>query len=86
MARPRVSETQRRDGAIRAARRMVSGGERPGYRLRADQDGSWAVVGLPGLLLAPMDRRTALRDAPAFIAAWLDVPANSFYLEADASR
>jgi hypothetical protein len=60
---------------------MVSRGERPGYRLVALPDGSWAVDGLPGVVVAAPDRRAALAPMRAAIAAALEVPADAFDVE-----
>jgi hypothetical protein len=60
---------------------MIARGERPGYRLRAAQDGSWTVEGLPGVTLAAETKRTALTAARAAIAAVLEVDPESFDLD-----
>ncbi len=62
-------------------RRMVGRGERPGYRLRAAQDGAWTVVGLPGVTVTAETKRAALTAARTAIAAVLEVPRDAFDLE-----
>ena len=59
MPRSSLSDAERHARAVQAARRMISGGERPGYRLEALPDGSWAVVGLPVVTVAAVSRRDA---------------------------
>ena len=81
MARHGVSEAQRRAAALRAGHQMVSRGERPLYRLRPE-DGGWTVDGLTWLSVAATGRPEALGEARAVIAQWLDLPADSFDLEA----
>jgi hypothetical protein len=80
MAR-RVSEDRKRAAALQAGRRMIARRERPGYRLRAAADGSWTLDGLPGIAVEA-SRRDARDVARAAIAALLDVPADSFDLDA----
>jgi hypothetical protein len=80
MAR-RVSEAQKQASALQVARRMIARGDRPGYRLVAAQDGSWAVDGLPGVTVAADIKRTALTAARAVIAGVLEVDPESFDLE-----
>jgi len=75
-----VSEDRKRAAAFQASRRMIARGERPGYRLRAAQDGLWAIDGLPGAVAAS-GRREALDAARAAIAEWLDVPPDAFDVE-----
>ena len=60
---------------------MISRGERPGYRLVARSDGSWAVDGLPGVVVGPVGRREAADAARAAIAAVLEVPTDAFDVE-----
>jgi len=60
---------------------MVSRGERPGYRLQPGQDGTWAVDGLPGVIVTAPDHRAALAIMRAAIAADLGVAPDSFDLE-----
>lgn len=52
-----------------------------GYRLRAAQDGSWTVEGLPGVTLAADTREAALTAARTAIATVLEVEPESFDLE-----
>ena len=61
---------------------MVARGERPGYRLRAAQDGSWTVEGLPGVMVTAETRKAAMTAAKAAIAAVLEVDPESFDLDA----
>jgi len=77
-----VSEEQKRASGLRAARRMVARGERPGYRLRAGQDGSWTLDGLPGVVVTADTKRAALTAARAAIAAVLEVDPEAFDVEA----
>jgi len=58
---------------------MISGGERPGYRLEALTDGSWAIE--PGVIVAATGRREAPAAARAVIAVVLEVPADAFDVE-----
>ena len=81
MAR-RVSEEQKRAAALQSSRRMISRGERPGYRLEQRSDGTWTVVGFPGIKLAASGRREARAAARAMIATFLDVALESFDLDA----
>jgi hypothetical protein len=60
---------------------MIARGERPGYRLRPAQDGSWSVEGLPGVTVTADPKRTALTTARAAIAAVLEVGPEAFDLE-----
>ena len=57
---------------------MISQGERPGYRLAFAPDGSWSLVGLPGVTGTAASRRDAPDAARAAIAAVLEVPPDSF--------
>ena len=61
---------------------MIARGERPGYRLRAGKDGSWTVVGLPGVTVAAETTEAALTAARTAIAAVLEVDPKSFDVEA----
>ena len=79
MAR-RVSEEQQHAAALQAARRMIARGERPGYRIRPAQDGSWTVDGLPGVRVAGDTKRAALTAARTAIATVLEVDPESFDL------
>ena len=84
MARRGVSEADQYRQAVQAARRMVSQGERPGYRLRIDQGPSgvtWSLVGLPGVTGTAPSYRDAPDVARAAIAAALEVPPDSFDVE-----
>ena len=80
MAR-RVSEVHQVAAALQAARKMVSRGERPGYRLRDAKDGSWTVDGSLGVTVAGETRKAALTAARTAIAAVLEVDLESFDLE-----
>jgi hypothetical protein len=75
-----VSEDRKQAAALQAARRMVSRGDRPLYRLRAGQDGRWTVEGCPWLSVSATGRPEAIDEARAVIAAWLDVPPAAFDL------
>ena len=67
-----VSEARKHAAALQAARRMIARGERPGYRLRAAQDGSWAVDGHPRVTVTADTERAALAAVRAAIAAcWM---------------
>ena len=63
---------------------MIARGERPRYRLRPAQHGSWTVEGLPGANVAAEKKEAALTAARTAIAAVLDVDAESFDLEGQA--
>jgi hypothetical protein len=76
-----VSEARKHAAALQAARRLIAPGERPGYRLRTAQDGSWAVEGNLGVTVTADTKRTALTAARAAIAAVLEVDPESFDLE-----
>jgi hypothetical protein len=60
---------------------MISTGERPAYRLQVGPDGSWSLVGLPGVTGAAISRRDAPDAARAAIAAVLEVLPDSFDVE-----
>ena len=81
MPRRGLSDADKHARAVQAARRMISGGERPGYRLNALPDGSWAAVGLPGVTVPTSCRWEAVEALRAAIAAVLEVPPNSFDVE-----
>lgn len=72
-----VSDAMKQAAALQAARRMIAGGERPMYRLRA-QDGRWTVEAMSWLAVTTTSRRGELDAARAAIAEWLDVPPDSF--------
>jgi hypothetical protein len=74
-----VSEERKRAAALQAGRQMIARGERPLYRLRA-QDGGWTVEGLPWVTVTTTGRREALAAARAGIAEWLNVPPEAFDL------
>jgi hypothetical protein len=76
-----VSEERQHAAALQPARRMIARGERPGYRLRAALNGSWAVDGLPGVTMAAPDRDTALAAMKVAIAEVLIVAPEAFDLE-----
>lgn len=80
MPRRGMSEADKHARAVQAARRMVSAGERPAYRLRGLPDGSWTVDGLPGVVDAA-SRRDAPNAARAAIAVVLEVPPDAFDVE-----
>ena len=75
-----VSEERKRAAALQASRQMIARGERPMYRLRA-QDGRWAVDALPWVTVSAIGRREALDVARAGIAAWLEVAPDAFDVE-----
>ena len=77
-----VSDAQRRAFALQAARRLISRGERPRYRLMAAQDGSWTVDGSLGVTVTAETWKAALTAARTAIAALLEVDPESFDLEA----
>jgi hypothetical protein len=52
-----LSDDEKHARAVQAAQWMISGGEGPGYRLEALRDGSWAVVGLPGVTVSDPNHR-----------------------------
>jgi hypothetical protein len=85
MAR-RLKEAGQRAAAHQASRRMIARGDRPAYRLRADQDGRWRVDTLPWVSVTATGRREALDEARAAIAEWLEMPPDSFDVETDASE
>jgi hypothetical protein len=78
MAR-RVAEEQKRASALQAGRQMVSRGQRPMYRLRAE-DERWTVDAMAWLTVTATSRHEALDAARAAIAEWLEVPPQSFDL------
>ncbi len=61
---------------------MIARGDRPGYRITNAQDGGWYVDALPWVTVTATGRREALGEAPAAIAECLDVPPESFDVEA----
>ena len=81
MARRGMSEADKHARAVQAARRMVSAGERPAYRLRVLPYGSWAVDGLQGVVVAAPSRRDAPAAARAVIAVVLEVRPDAFDVE-----
>ena len=84
MPRRGISESDQRRLAIQAARRMISQGERPGYRLTialAVAGVAWSLVGLPGVTGTAASRREVPDVARAAIAAVLEVPEDSFDVE-----
>ncbi len=84
MARRGVSIDRQHELAVQAARRLIAQGDRPGYRLRPVQDGSWQVEGLPGLSMPAMAARDALDAARDAIADLLGVGPDSFDVEQSA--
>jgi hypothetical protein len=60
MSRQGMSDARKHDIAIQAARRTVSRGERPGYRVVQLPSGDWSVDGPPGVEVT----RASRRDAP----------------------
>jgi hypothetical protein len=56
---------------------MIARGERPQYRLRA-QDGRWTIDALSWLTVTGTSYVEALDAAREAIEAWLDVPADTF--------
>jgi hypothetical protein len=81
MARRGLSEVELHRRAVQAARRMISAGERPGYRLQFAPDGSWSLVGLPGVSGTAPSRSDAPDVARAAIAVVMGVPPDSFDVE-----
>jgi hypothetical protein len=84
MTRRGVSEAEQHARAVQAARRMISQGERPGYRLRVVEDPAgvaWSLVGLPGVSGTAARRTDAPDAARAAIAAVLEVPPGAFDVE-----
>jgi hypothetical protein len=77
MARSGVSGERKRAAALQAGRQMIARGQRPPYRVRA-QDGRWTVDAMAWLSVAATSRPEALDAARAAIAAWLDVSADTF--------
>lgn len=75
-----MRDATKQAAALQGGRRMVARGERPRYRLTAAQDGSWTPEVLPWLSVAATGRLAALDAVRAAIAAWLDVPPESFDL------
>ena len=59
---------------------MIARGERPGHRIGGDQDGSWSVVGLPGVVVTAETKRAARTAAPTAIPAVLEFDPDSFDL------
>jgi len=76
-----VSEALKQASARQAARRLVSRGERPCYRLMAAEDGSWTVDGSLGVTVSAETKRAALTAARTAIAAVSEVDPESFDLE-----
>jgi hypothetical protein len=65
-----------------ASRRMISRGERPGYRIAETGDSETVhVVELPWLGRIATDRRDAIRSARQAIAEWLGVDLEAFDVE-----
>ena len=64
-----------------AAIRTISRGERPLYRVRTAQDGSWRVEWCPWLVGTAANRVVALANARTTIAAWLEVDPDAFEVE-----
>jgi hypothetical protein len=65
-----------------ASRRMISRGERPGYRIAETGDSETIhVVELPWLGRIATDRRNAISTARQAIADWLDVDLDAFDVE-----
>jgi len=60
---------------------MVSRGQRPLYRLRA-QEGRWTVDAMAWLTVTSTSRQGALDAARAAIADWLDVAPEAFDVDA----
>jgi hypothetical protein len=72
MRRRGFSDADKHARAVQAVRRMISSGERPGYRLEVLPDGSLAIEGIPGVTVAATSRRDAPAAARAAIAAVLE--------------
>ena len=77
----RVNEARQREAAHQASRRMIARGDRPAYRVTADEDGRWQVYGMPWVSVTAAGRREALDEARKAIAEWLDVPPDAFVVE-----
>jgi hypothetical protein len=73
MTRRGLSDAQREASARQAARRVIARGERPLFRVRKVQDGTWAVDWCPWLTLPAAYRRESLSVARAAVAWWLGV-------------
>jgi hypothetical protein len=76
-----MSEAHNHRLAIQGARKMISQGERPGYRLRLvdDADGvTWTIEGRASVNGTAPIRRDASGLARVAIAAMLEVPADAF--------
>ena len=56
-------------------------GDRPAYRVTTAQDGRWTVDAMPWVSVAAVNRREALDEARAAIAAWLEVEPDAFDVE-----
>jgi hypothetical protein len=76
-----ASEASRQAAALQAGRRSIARGERPLYRVRTAQDGSWSVEGCPWLSVTASDRRGARESATRAVADWLDVEPDAFEVE-----
>jgi hypothetical protein len=76
-----VSETRKQAAALQAGRQIIARGQRPLYRVRAN-DGRWAVDALTWLRLTAASRRDALAAARSAIAECLEVPEDAFDVEA----
>lgn len=81
MARRGITDAERHERSIQAARRMVSRGERPGYRLRIAPKGAWTVEGWSTVTGTAASRRDVPAAARATIAAILEVSPDSFDVE-----
>ena len=77
----RLDEARQRAAAHQASRRMIARGDRPAYRVTTAQDGRWTVDAMPWVSVAAVNRREALDEARAAIAAWLEVEPDAFDVE-----
>jgi hypothetical protein len=78
----RASPAARESAARQAAIRTIAGGERPVYRVLPAQDGGWAVLGYPWLVIDAKDRKSALECARTAVVQWLNVGVDDFDVEA----
>jgi hypothetical protein len=77
-----MAEAHQAEQAWSASRRMIARGERPGYRIAETGDGETIhVIELPWLGRIASERRDAIAQARASIAAWLGVDGDTFDVE-----
>lgn len=77
--------TERRDQARQASREMIARGERPLYRPRLEPDDDFILISIPELdiVTEARHRGEVVAMARDLIALWLDVPADTFDIEAE---